>query len=232
MGEVKCRPEEPLLGAAIEYLKETHEVDSGVWVAVPTDANDYPHAIWWRDEEGSLARLFHDFGIIPRALILACLHSHRDLVSQDWLAELTEDCVHFIEAAPVEALRLDGFAYSVKLAEAPGLPAQAGDRLRRKLQGIVSEVVSTDPADWSHYCLPPLKAAPKPTSLAAPQLRTALEAHLDYTIGQKTDEGAWDPTWEWRTPYSESWATAKEEWRGNLTLQNLTWLRAYDRLEL
>ena len=230
MTEIECNPEEPRLRSAVEYLEGTHDSVTNTWRAVPNDTGDYPHAIWWEDENGGLARLFHDFRIIPRAAILASLHTYPGLVPKDWLAGVTEDCVRFIEMAPLDAFRLDGFAYGVRLAEAPMLPDQSRQRLRLRLGGVVESVVNTDPESWSQYCLAPLKAAPGPDSLAALQLDTAIEMHLDYTIVHQTDEGAWNPTWEWRTPYPEAWATAKDEWRGYLTLENLTLLRAFDRL--
>ena len=55
--------------------------------------------------------------------------------------------------------------------------------------------------------------------------------YLDYQIAHQTPEGAWDLTWAWGDSYPEVWAQAKLEWRGHLTLEAVTQLRAFGRIE-
>ncbi len=56
--------------------------------------------------------------------------------------------------------------------------------------------------------------------------------HLDYQIMHQTPEGPWDPDWSWGGSYPESWKQAKQEWRGQRTLETLTALRAFGRIEV
>ena len=53
---------------AVAYLITTYDNEAQVWRAVSPDTNSFPHAPWWHDEGGSLARLFDDFRIIPVTL--------------------------------------------------------------------------------------------------------------------------------------------------------------------
>jgi hypothetical protein len=228
--EVACDAQLPVLKDAIQYVLESLDPKSRVWPVAPVDVNDYPHAPWWHDQDDSLARVFDGYQIVPRALILAALHSYQELLPDGWLIEVTEDTVRFIETAPVDALRSDGFVWAGKLAQTPGLKAEYAGRLKVRLIQVVPEVVSTDPAEWSGYTLPPLKAAPGPDYLAASLLDDAIEEHLDYTVRSQGDDGAWDPVWDWGENYPEVWDVAKEEWRGHLTLEYLTILRSYNRL--
>jgi hypothetical protein len=61
-------------------------------------------------------------------------------------------------------------------------------------------------------------------------LADVLPLNLDHQIDRQADAGCWDPVWSWGTTYPEAWAQAEQEWRGHLTLETLTTLRAYDRL--
>ena len=79
--------------------------------------------------------------------------------------------------------------------------------------------------------MPPLKLAPSPPSLAADLMQAALQVNLDYTIAQQTAAGTWEPTWSWGLVYPDVWEQAKLEWRSNLTLETLTVLRAFGRIE-
>jgi hypothetical protein len=228
--EVGCEGKAKVMKNAIQYVLETLDPQSKVWPVAPVDVNDYPHAPWWHEQNGSLERTFDGFRIVPRALILAALQSYKELLPGGWLKEVIEDTVHFIVTTSVDALRSDGFVWAGKLAQAPGLKVEYADRLKDCLIQIVPEVVSIDPAEWSGYALPPLKTAPGPDSLAASQLHHPIQEHLDYTIRSQCEDGAWDPVWDWGDNYPETWEIAREEWRGHLTLEYLTILRNYQRL--
>ena len=74
-------------------------------------------------------------------------------------------------------------------------------------------------------------ASPSPQSLVAHILHDDLQRHLDYQIDQQTPEGTWEPTWSWGDLYPDVWEQAKLEWRGHLTLEALTALHAFRRVE-
>ena len=54
--------------------------------------------------------------------------------------------------------------------------------------------------------------------------------NLDYVIETQASDGAWEPTWHWGGVFAREWEQAKQEWRGHLTLEMLTTLRAYGRI--
>jgi hypothetical protein len=62
-------------------------------------------------------------------------------------------------------------------------------------------------------------------------LRDGLEEYLDYEIDRQTVEGSWEPTWTWGEMYPDVWEQVKREWRGALTLEALTALQAFGRVE-
>jgi hypothetical protein len=221
-----------LVRRAVAYLMATFDDGARVWRVAPSDTNLYPHAPWWHDEDGSLARLFDGFRIIPRALIVASLHHYSTLVPAGWLDEVTEETVGTIEV--VEVLGEGGGAdlrYAISLAEAKGLPQHYTARLKARIQASIPAVVVRDPARWDSYCITPLRAVLSPQSLGADLIADALQMHLDSQIAQQTLQGSWDPTWSWGGTYPEAWAQARLEWRGHLTLETLTQLDAFGRIE-
>jgi hypothetical protein len=221
-----------MVGRAVAYLLDTFDEESGVWRVAPPDTNQHPHAPWWHDEGGSLAKTFDGFLVIPRAQLVGVLHHFRSLVPAGWLEDLTEKTVLDIEI--IEALGTGGgddLVYALSLAETRALAAGYRERLLKRIQKVTAEVVSRDPAEWTTYCITPLKVAPSPDSAVAGLLGDALENHLDYLIANQTDAGFWDPVWTWGDNYPGAWALARQEWRGHLTLDALTSLSAYGRIE-
>ncbi len=217
---------------AVTYLGETLDPSAWVWQVAPGDSNHHPHAPWWHDEEGSLARTFDDFLVIPRAELLALLIHYSSLVPAAWLLELTERTLDDLQTIePLGTGGGDDLVYALRLAETAELLDSWRNPLLSRLRAVVPKVVSRDPAEWSGYCIKPLKVAPSPTSPVADLLGDLLYVHLDYLIENQRSSGAWDPVWSWGEAYPEAWAKARREWQGCLTLDNLIILRSYGRLQ-
>ncbi len=231
--ESECPAEHQMVVRAIQFLLATFDRQAGVWRVVPPDANAHPHAGWWHDEDGSLARTFDDFLVIPRAGLVGLLHHYSTLVPGDWLADLTERTVTAIETMPDNLFGGggDGLRYALNLAQTDALPSSFKERLIPRLRDLTLTAVSRDPQKWTGYCAPPLKIAPSPQSLVVDLLGEDLQTHLDYQIEHQAPDGAWDPVWTWGDSYPDVWEQAKQEWRGHLTLETLTTLRAFGRIE-
>ena len=230
--ELGCPRDHPMVRKAVAYLMATYHDEAQVWRVVPTDANMFPHAPWWHDEDGSLAELFNGFRIIPRALIVGSLHHYSALVPSGWLDGITEVTVKYIEM--VEGLGAGGgsdLEYVISLAEAQNLSQYYAARLKTRIQKAIPAAVVSDPTKWSSYCVTPLRIVPSPKSIGADLIQDELQMHLDYQIAHQTPEGTWDPTWSWGNSYLEVWKQAKLEWRGHLTLETVTELCAFGRIE-
>jgi hypothetical protein len=232
MAELDCSADHPWVDGAIRYLLATFDEERSAWRVAPHDANDFPHAPWWHDEDGSLARLFDNFLVIPRAQIVGLLHHFSAPTPDDWLVALTERTVADIEAIePLGSGGGDDLKYSLSLAETPALPQHWKERLARRIRAVVPGSVSRDPAEWDTYTIAPLKVVSSPRSMILDLIEGAVQRHLDYQIAHQSQEGTWDPVWTWGDAYPEDWEVAKKEWRGVLTLETLTTLRAFGRIE-
>lgn len=216
-------PRSEMAEAAMGYLMARYDPDRPGWVAVPAEIVEYPRAPWWDpgEEQGAaqswpnptaeLTGYLYEFPLTPGDKLCQPL-TERAL---SWLDDLTE---------PVEMHDLLCFLrLAVRLPE----PLQA--ELYRRLDPRVPEVVAVDPAAWASYSLQPVQVAPSPQSRYYPSLRPAVEANLDHLIGSQGQDGAWEPSWTWGR-YEEVWQTARREWKGILTLDNLRLLQAYGRL--
>ena len=228
--EIDCPADDPLVRRAVGWVVSTHDAKTQVWRVVPTDANDYAHAPWWHDEDGSLARTFGDFMIIPRALLVGLLHHFGQHLPADWLDPVTESIVRRVESVGVlgEGGGSD-LEYVVHLARTDLLPDHYRERLIARVRETIPQAVVRDPAKWSTYCVTPLRTVPTPDSIGADLIEAELRRNLDVLIDQQSPTGAWDPTWTFE--YPPEWAFARQEWRGIITLGALTTLKAFGRIE-
>jgi hypothetical protein len=229
LGEINCPEAAPLIRGAVRFLDATLDRAARVWRVVPLDTNSFPHAPWWHDEDGKLARTFDGFRIIPRAEILGAFY--RLQITADWLDEATEKTVKYIEEIKVLGSGGgDDLVYALYLAETKELPAHYKERLLERIRRAVPSAVTRDPQKWSSYSIPPLKVALTPQAVLFDLVSQDLQRYLDYLIDHQSPEGTWDPVWTWGKAYPDEWELAKREWRGQLTLDTLTALKAFGRI--
>ena len=230
--DLGCNAEDSMVRGAVEYLLSTMDEAGCSWRPVPLDVNDAPHAPWWHDEDGSLARTFDGYRIIPRVLIAALLVHYEDLAPLNRLREIVRGAVDAIDSVPVlgEGGGSD-LEYAIQLAEADGLPQDDRTRVADRVLDAIPNAVVRDAEKWSTYCITPLRIAPRPTTLGAESIREELEAHLDYLIDTQNADGSWHPTWTWGGAYPDAWEQAQRDWSGILTLDALESLEAFGRLD-
>ena len=227
-----CPAEESLVQRAVAYLRAAYQEKNGIWCVAPADVNSYPHAPWWHDQDGSLERIFDEFLIIPRALILAGLQHYASLSQASWLDKVIEETVDCIEH--IRELGTGGgsdLEYVIALAEARGLSRRWMLRLDHCIRQAIPLAVVGDSKRWDSYCLTPLRVVSTPETLGADLVADQVKMHLDYQIDHQGADGTWDPVWSWAEAYPEAWTQARLEWRGLLTLKTLMQLRAFRRIE-
>jgi hypothetical protein len=77
----------------------------------------------------------------------------------------------------------------------------------------------------TNYGITPLHLCPRPDAIARPAFPNSLiEAHLDALAARQQDDGGWPISWSAPSPAAEL------EWRGRVTWEALSRLRAYGRI--
>lgn len=226
LAELNVPADHPLVEGAIRFLLASYDAVARRWVIVPPEGDDEPHAPWWSAAE--LEETFSGFRINPLADVLAHLWRY----GRDEGRSLARSLLPDLQRGIASAARLEPseFESLLSLWRSPmddgGVRAFLTDTLRERLPLHVER----DPARWTSYCLQPLWAVPEPHCPGGEALRDTLEAALDWEQEHQQEDGAWDPFWHWDGVFPDHWPTARREWRGWLTLRNLSTLRAYDRL--
>ncbi len=229
LAEIAAPPGHTLVAGATDWARRTIDPGTRTWRIVPPEAEDAPRAPWW-DQDG-LEERFHGFALNPKADLVAQLFALSD-GEDGWLDQLAGDVVREIEHRTVAATNLDmhEIIACVALADAPHVPVSVRHRLVELLGPIVDAAVLRDPDAWHDYGLRPLAVAPRPGCAFAGALHDVVHAELDYLIAEQASDGAWWPTWAWGRD-DATWERQREAWASVLTLDALTRLHAYGRLD-
>lgn len=195
------------------FLASIAHEDGTVPIGLPSML-DYPRAAHWNTLDTS------DGPLNPTGALVGLLHWQG--VEHPWLERASAWCWQRLEAPITEAhalrcaLTFLRFAPDQERARALA-PKVAG-------QAFGASYFNAEPGAAS-YGLTPLQLVPTPDAPGRSVFSDALiNAHLDDLCAQQQDDGGWPITWTAPGP------GAAMEWRGMMTLEALTTLRAHGRI--
>lgn len=195
---------------ARSWITSIAEPDGGIPSLLP-GFEGYPKAPWWVPGPGSMLTL----------AIVAALHES-GVTGDDWLSRATEWSWRSIETTDEPA----GYwlKYACEFLDA----VPDGERARAAIDSLASRLDTSALAIEGFVdgeALRPLDISPHPGSRSRRLFSEAqIEAHLDAVESQQQEDGGWMFDWL-------AWSSAQTcDWRGNVTIRALTWLRDNGRL--
>ena len=199
-----------LARGARSWIGAIAEPDGGIPLVVP-GFEDYPHSPWMTPEPGSALTL----------ALAAVLHASA-VSDDDWLKRATDWCWLSIETAQEPR----GYWLKYALAFLDAVPDE-----QRARAAIASLGVRVGPSSLAiagaveGEALRPLDLSPRPHSRSRELVSDAeVEAHLDLVESAQQQDGGWMFDWL-------AWSPAQTtDWRGNVTIRALIWLRDNGRL--
>ena len=192
------------------WISSIAEADGGIPSALP-GFEGYPHAPWYEPSPGSMLTLG----------LAAALYAG-GVTDDEWLSVASEWCWSSIEAA--EHPR----GYWLKYALA-FLDAVPDDQRARAAIASLADTVDTSAvapvAGVEGEALRPLDLSPRPGSRSRGLVgEDQIQGHLDRVESEQQQDGGWMFDWL-------AWSPAQtNDWRGNVTIRALTWLRDNGRL--
>jgi hypothetical protein len=213
----------PMVRAALNWLEQAFDWESGVWPIIGPEVEAAPHAPWWGWSE-DLADQWNGFRFNPSAELLGYLYRWRDAAAERLLAAAEARMrITVAETALIEGAY--DLKCAIRLAETPELP----EDLRARLSDLVVRSALTHSDTDEHGSA--LEFATRPSALLARPLAPRIDAAAEALIDAQEDDGGWPLFWDWSFVDAAVWEKAKRDWRGFLTREALETLHAHGRIE-
>jgi hypothetical protein len=207
-----------LANAALQYLVGQYREDG--WLAIDAQANDAPHAPWWRFKAAD-----HGFQANPSAEVLKYLLDNRMMATTT--PALLDTAIAHLVAEPLDMHEL--LCYG-RLYESTALTKAQRMTMLPLLLSHAFRLVNSEPLDWEEYCLTPLSIATRPDSVFAEFFADLLPLNFQFLIDTQADDGSWLPNWSWAGEFPATWKVVETEIKAELSLKNLMLFRAYGGL--
>ncbi len=199
---------------ALDWIASVANPDGGVPFVLPSAAG-YPHAPWWAPAEDPPSSLLMTAGVVASAFRLGLDHP--------WMSKATT----YVWGALAHLKLSDAYAFrsTVDFLDAVPDRARADAEIDVLADRMPDDGRLTVEAGAEGETLSALEVAPRPDHAGARLFpRPLIDALLDDLQDAQEPDGGWTFTWPAWNP------AAALEWRGVVTLQALTTLRAYGRL--
>lgn len=216
-----------LVSRSMEYLMKTLDREEVHWRIVPCEAQKSPHAPWWNQE--GRQDIFDSFSLNPTAEILGYLYDYRSFVPDEVINSVSDKVMHAVEC--MKSIEMHELLCCLRLMQTVSAPDAMKDMLRSKLTPLVKDAVALTPNQWRGYSLRPLQVVDSPDSSFMAEYAEAVSENLDFEIESQNRDGSWSPAWSWGDAYPEAWNQARKEWSGIITVNELTILKKFDRIE-
>src|ERR1700712_4961677 len=212
--EIELTPEAFTTGA-LDWIATVTNPDGGIPFVLPS-ANGYPKAPWWSvEQDPAPSSLLMTAGVLSVSYRLGLVHS--------WMATATTYVWNSIK--DLQLSDPYAFRYAVHFLDAVPDRARAAAELDHLKDRLPDDGVLRVEAGTEGETLGPLEVANRPDHAGRALFPDAIvEAALDELEQGQQQDGGWDFSWT-------AWNPAVAfEWRGMVTIDALTTLRAYGRL--
>ncbi|MGN1021029.1 MAG: hypothetical protein ACI4O7_11750 [Aristaeellaceae bacterium] len=211
--------ESEMVRGIVRYLRSRDAFDAQKrrWLFALDSNRDYPHAIWWEKEGDGIS------GFNPTMSLAAFLVCYGD---RDPLDEgILREGVAWLEAQEdVSSDAMKCCLLACELLEEHGV-ADVIDlaRLRSLISRWLERIICRDTSLYGKEYVPvPSDFFPGTyLSFLTEELRKLARAEKTVLGGLQMEDGGFDITWSWHTPYPDEFRQARESWRPRLTLDRL-----------
>lgn len=231
--EVGAPKGHPVAQGILRYLGSGAHFVDGLWQGAIPSNNDFPHAPWWTFTE----RSWEDWGYNPTASLTgfilqydepgSALYQKGEALAKhaaaDFIAGRTKsDDMHEVTV----------FWELLACCKAAGRTDLFDEKAYEgRLKSAVRALIGNDPSDWTQgYVCTPSRFIRSPQSPFYPGSEGLPEQECDLLIQNRNAHGVWNLTWTWGA-YEREFAISENWWKANLVIQNLLFLRAFDRIE-
>lgn len=202
----------------IRYLESHDSFDENKkrWLFAIESNKDYPHAIWWEKKGDGISGFNPSVSL---AAFLICYGNRNSLYE-----EIIKKAFEYLESSEaISGDEINCFLWAYEILKSTSVNDIIDLELFKKLLcKAINNCICKDTEKYG------VEYVPMPSSvfsgayqeLITPEIKPLIIAEKDILCKLQMEDGGFDITWKWYTPYSE-FEQARAWWRPRITLEKL-----------
>ncbi len=232
--EIGTGKNEKIVQSMLSYLANTSQQETGMWLSVLPENNQYPHAPWWHWNEGSQENWMFN----PSAELAAFLvhwSPKQSETSQIGWSSIEKAVNHLMNITEIDRHELNNYQQLIQIMKLHEIDFNEKlqytlNEVSDKVMLLVERIMDKNVLEWSSgYKAFPLEFIDSPNHPLCKKYGDLVEQNLEFYIEQLSDEGTWDISWSW-SGFPEEFAISRRYWKGILTVKRYKILKSFGYL--
>ena len=203
----------------VRYLEshDSFDEDKKRWLFAIDSNKDYPHAIWWEKKGDGISKFNPSISL---AAFMICYGTRTSLYE-----EIIKEAVTYLEnSEEISGDDVNCYLLACELLTANSINDIVSlDAFKGLLCNAIENCISKDISKYGveYVPMPSVIFTGKYMEFVTPEIKSLIVAEKDVLGKLQMEDGGFDITWKWYTPYPYEYEQARAWWRPRITIEKL-----------
>lgn len=203
----------------VKYLEshDSFDEDKKRWLFAIDSNKDYPHAIWWEKKGDGISKFNPSISL---AAFMVCYGTRTSLYE-----EIIKEAVTYLEnGEEISGDDVNCYLLAYELLTANSINDIVNlDALKDLLCKAIENCICKDTEKYGveYVPMPSVIFTGRYLKFITPEIITLISAEKNILSKLQMEDGGFDITWKWYTPYPDEYEQARAWWRPRITIDKI-----------
>ncbi|MBE6715527.1 MAG: hypothetical protein E7573_01250 [Ruminococcaceae bacterium] len=202
----------------VRYL-ESHDSfneDKKRWLFAIDSNKDYPHAIWWEKKDDGISKFNPSVSL---AAFMVCYGKRTSLYE-----EIIKEAIEYLKDGEISGDAVNCYLLAYELLTSHSIDDIVDlNAFKTSLSKAIENCICKDISKYGveYVPMPSVIFTGKYMEFITPEIIPLINAEKDILGKLQMEDGGFDITWKWYTPYTDEYEQARNWWRPRITIEKL-----------
>jgi len=202
----------------VRYL-ESHDSfneDKKRWLFAIDSNKDYPHAIWWEKKDDGISKFNPSVSL---AAFMVCYGKRTSLYE-----EIIKEAIEYLKDGEISGDAVNCYLLAYELLTSHSIDDIVDlNAFKTSLSKAIENCICKDISKYGveYVPMPSVIFTGKYMEFITPEIIPLINAEKDILGKLQMEDGGFDITWKWYTPYTDEYEQARNWWRPRIAIEKL-----------
>ena len=207
-----------IVNGIVKYLEshDSFDEDKKRWLFAIDSNKDYPHAIWWEKKGDGISKFNPSVSL---AAFMVCYGKRTPLYE-----EIIKEAIEYLKNGEISGDDVNCYLLAYELLTSNSIDNIVDlDAFKTSLSKAIENCICKDISKYGveYVPMPSVIFTGKYTEFITPEIKSLIVAEKDILGKLQMEDGGFDITWKWYTPYNKEYEQARACWRPRITIEKL-----------
>ena len=202
----------------VSYLEshDSFDKDKKRWLFAIDSNKDYPHAIWWEKKGDGISKFNPSVSL---AAFMVCYGKRTPLYE-----EIIKEAIEYLKNGEISGDAVNCYLLAYELLTSHSIDDIVDlNAFKTSLSKAIENCICKDISKYGveYVPMPSVIFTGKYMEFITPEIIPLINAEKDILGKLQMEDGGFDITWKWYTPYTDEYEQARNWWRPRITIEKL-----------